>query len=160
MKEGLLNATHLRFFTLDSIRELFNRNGLEIRDFHRVRAGFFDTEIPLSPAEISVSTIRRLLQDAEASTYQFVFRAVPSERSNRFADLRDAAFDPARERRRFATDCLKRAWGAFHEGPDLIMARAWARLSVGTAPNFKAAVYWMVSLLPWWLVSLLVSCSP
>jgi len=45
-------------------------------------------------------------------------------------------------------------------GLDLIMARAWARLSFGTAPNFKAAAYWMVSLLPWWVVSLLVSCSP
>ena len=161
VKEGLLDATHLRFFTLDSIRELFNRNGLEIRDLHRTRTGFFDTEIPLSPAAITASTVRHLLQDAEVSTYQFVFRAVPSGRSNSLASLGDAAFDPVRERRRFATDCLKRAWGAFHvEGPDLIMARAWARLSVGTAPNFKAAIYWMVSLLPWRLVSLLVSCSP
>ena len=161
VKEGLLDATHLRFFTLDSIRELFNRNGLEIRDLHRTRAGFFDTEIPLSPAEMTASTVRRLLQDAEASTYQFVFRAVPAECSNSLADLRDAAFDPGRERRRFAADCLKRAWDALHvEEPDVIMARAWASLSFGTAPNFKAAVYWMVSLLPWWLVSLLVSCSP
>jgi len=161
VKEGLVDASHLRFFTLDSIQELFNRNGLEIRDLHRTRTGFFDTEILLSPAEITASTVRRLLQDAEASTYQFVFRAVPSGRSNSLADLRDAAFDPVRERQRFAADCLKRAWGAFHfGGPDLIMARAWARLSLGTAPNFKAAVYWLVSLLPWWLVSLLVSCSP
>ena len=161
VKEGLLDGTHLRFFTLDSIRELFNRNGLEIQELHRTRAGLFDTEIPLNPAGITASTVRHLLQDAEASTYQFVFRAVPSGRSNSLADLQDAAFDPVRERRRFATDCLRRAWSAFHvEGPDLIMARAWARLSLGTAPNFKAAVYWMVSLLPWWLVSLLVSCSP
>jgi O-antigen biosynthesis protein len=161
VQEGLLDATHLRFFTLDSIRELFNRNGLEIGDLHRTRAGFFETEIPLSPAGITASTVRRLLQDPEASTYQFVFRANPSGRSNSLADLQDAAFDPARERRRFAADCLKRAWGAFHaEGPDPIQARAWARLSLGTAPNFKAAVYWMVSLLPWRLVSLLVSCSP
>ncbi len=161
VKEGLLDATHLRFFTLDSIRELFNRNSLEVRDLHRTRTGFFDTEISLNPAEITASTVRRLLQDAEAGTYQFVFRAVPSGRSNSLADLRDAAFDPVRERQRFATDCLKRAWGAFHvEGPDLISARAWARLSLGTAPNFKAAVYWIVSVLPWWLVSLLVSGSP
>ena len=161
VKEGLLDATHLRFFTLDSIREVFNRNGLEIRDLHRTRAGLFDTEIPLSPAEITASTVRRLVQDAEASTYQFVFRAVPSGRSNRLADLRDAAFDPVRECQRIATYCRQRAWVAFHDKvPDLMEARAWARLSLGTAPNFKAAVYWMVSLLPWWLVSLLVSCSP
>lgn len=156
VKEGLLDATHLRFFTLDSIRELFNRNGFEIQDLYRTRVGLFDTEVPLRPAQISPPTVRRLLEDPEATTYQFVFRAVPSERPNRLADLGDTAFNPVRERQLFATYCLKRAWVAFHDDvPDAIEARAWARLSLGTAPSLKAALYWMVSLLPCWMISAL-----
>jgi 2-polyprenyl-3-methyl-5-hydroxy-6-metoxy-1,4-benzoquinol methylase len=158
VKEGLLDVTHLRFFTLDSIREVFNRNGFEIQDLHRTRVRLFETEIPLKPSQIAGSTIRRLLQDPEATTYQFVFRAVPSCRPNDLADLRDATFDPARERQLFATYCLQRAWLAFHDQvPDSIAARAWARLLLCTGPSFKAAFYWIVSLLPLQMVSLLVS---
>jgi 2-polyprenyl-3-methyl-5-hydroxy-6-metoxy-1,4-benzoquinol methylase len=158
VKEGLLDTTHLRFFTLDSIRDMFNRNGFEIQDLHRTRAGLFETEIVLKPSQVAASTIRWLLQDPEATTYQFVFRAVPSWRPNGVADLRDATFDPARECQLLATYCLERAWVAFHdELPDAIAARAWARLSLSTAPSLKAALYWMVSLLPVQLVSLLVS---
>lgn len=156
VKEGLLDATHLRFFTLDSIRELFNRNGFEIQDLFRTRVGLFDTEIPLRPSQISTPTIRQLLEDPEATTYQFVFRAVPSARPNSLADLGDAAFDPVRERQLFATFCLKRAWLAFHANvPDLIDARAWACLSLSTAPSLKAALYLMVSLFPCPMVCLL-----
>jgi len=155
-KEGLLDATHLRFFTLDSIRELFNRNGFEIQNLHRTRVGLFDTEIAVRPSEIDGSAIRRILRDPEATTYQFVFRAVPSGRSNSLADLRDAAFEPAREHQLVATYSLKKSWGAFHKGvPDLIDARTWARLSLSTAPSLKAALYWMVSFLPPWIVSFL-----
>jgi 2-polyprenyl-3-methyl-5-hydroxy-6-metoxy-1,4-benzoquinol methylase len=156
VKEGLLDATHVRFFTLDSIRELFNRVGLEIHDLHRTRLGLFDTEITVRPSQINVSTVRRILQDPETTTYQFVFRAVPSGRPNSLADLRDAAFDPARERQLVATYSLQKAWVAFHHDvPDLIDARAWARLSLSTAPSLKAALYWMVSFLPPWIVSFL-----
>jgi 2-polyprenyl-3-methyl-5-hydroxy-6-metoxy-1,4-benzoquinol methylase len=155
-KEGLLDATHARFFTLDSIRELFNRSGLEIQDLHRTRVGLFDTEITVRPSQIDGSTVRRILRDPEATTYQFVFRAVPSGRSNSLATLRDAAFEPARERQRVATYSLHKAWVAFHHDvPDPIDARAWARLSFSTAPSLKAALYWLVSLLPAWIVSLL-----
>ena len=153
-KEGLLDATHVRFFTLESIRELFNRNGLEIQDLHRTRVGLFETEITVKPSQMAGSTVRRILQDPEATTYQFVFRAVPSGRPNRLAELRDAAFDPDRERQRVATYSLYKAWVAFHHDvPDPIAARAWARLSLSTAPSLKAALYWLVSLLPSRLVS-------
>jgi len=75
---GLLDATHLRFFTLASSIGLFNDNGLEILALRRIRKGFFDSEIPLVVSRIQPSLVARLVEDSEATSYQFVFRATPS----------------------------------------------------------------------------------
>src|SRR5262249_50410881 len=74
---GLLDRTHLRFFTLSSLREMFRAAGYTISDLRRIRRGFFATEIRLDPAAVSVPTLRLLCRDPEAATYQFVFRATP-----------------------------------------------------------------------------------
>ena len=151
-KEGLLDATHLRFFTLDSIVELFSDAGFEIRDLHRTRIGVFDTEIVLDPSQVPPSAARRVIQDPEATVYQFVFRAIPSRQRTRRDDLCDTTFDPRRERKAFAASCMGRAWAAFHRDPaDRPEARAWARLAMVAAPSVKAALYWLVSFLPFQL---------
>jgi 2-polyprenyl-3-methyl-5-hydroxy-6-metoxy-1,4-benzoquinol methylase len=148
-KEGLLDATHLRFFTLESLAGLFERAGFEIGNLHRTRIGLFDTEIPLDPSRLAPSTVRRVAQDPEATTYQFVFRAFPSSRSAEPHDLRDRTFDPRQACRALAATCMGRAWSAFHRHPPSRReARAWARLAMTLAPSVKAAVYWVVSFLP------------
>jgi len=53
---GLLDSTHLRFFTRAS--------------------GFFDTPLPVSEAEFPPEVVEAVLADPESSTYQFVLRAV------------------------------------------------------------------------------------
>lgn len=148
-EEGLLDATHLRFLTLDSIVALFNQNGLEIRDLHRVRWGPFATEIQVVPTQASAFTFRQIIQDPEATTYQFVFQAVPSARANSVFDLRDAGFDPRNERRAFSRFCMAKAWAALH-GADLVglEVRAWAWLAFVCRPTVKAAFYWMLSFSP------------
>jgi 2-polyprenyl-3-methyl-5-hydroxy-6-metoxy-1,4-benzoquinol methylase len=75
---GLLDRTHLRFFTLASLCSMVQEAGFRISDFQRIRCGFFDAEIQPEVATIPVATLRYLCQDPEATTYQFVFRAVPS----------------------------------------------------------------------------------
>lgn len=84
---GLLDATHLRFFTADSLAELFDASGYEVCDVERVRQGFFDTEIKIDPATVPVVVLRQLMRDADADTYQWVLRAVPRKEavSNRAA---------------------------------------------------------------------------
>ena len=84
---GLLDTTHLRFFTADSLAELFDASRYEVRDVERVRQGFFDTEIEIDPATVPVVVLRRLMRDADADTYQWVLRAMPREEvvSNRAA---------------------------------------------------------------------------
>jgi 2-polyprenyl-3-methyl-5-hydroxy-6-metoxy-1,4-benzoquinol methylase len=148
MKDGLLDATHLRFFTLHSIVELFNGAGFGIRELHRTRIGLFDTEISLEPSQVPPWAVRRLIQDPEATTYQFIFQAVPSSHRTCLDDLKDTAFDPRREREAFASACMRRAWVAFHRNADRHEARAWTRLAIASTFSVKAALYWLVSLLP------------
>jgi 2-polyprenyl-3-methyl-5-hydroxy-6-metoxy-1,4-benzoquinol methylase len=146
---GLLDATHLRFFTLASIVALFNDNGLQIHDMRRVRTGIFDTEIPVSASIVDPSVVAHLVGESEATTYQFVFRATSSEHKNAVAELEDHDFDPRRARQQFAADVMERAWIAFHATPPhLDAARTWARLALATAPSAKAVLYWTASFLP------------
>src|SRR5262249_35695807 len=46
---GLLDDTHLRFFTRSSVDSLFRSAGFVVIEWHQTTAGPFDTEIPLSP---------------------------------------------------------------------------------------------------------------
>ena len=61
--EGLLDATHLRFFTFASMVELFNNAGYAISDLRRTRRPIFESEIRLDPttfgSRISTPTARR-----------------------------------------------------------------------------------------------------
>jgi 2-polyprenyl-3-methyl-5-hydroxy-6-metoxy-1,4-benzoquinol methylase len=76
--EGLLDATHLRFFTRASLLATFARAGWSVQDLASIERGPFDTEIPLEPATVPVPVLRALAEDPDARVYQFVFRAVPS----------------------------------------------------------------------------------
>lgn len=145
---GLLDATHLRFFTLSGIVDLFNSAGLEIRDVHRTRIGLFDSEIPLAPEALPPDLVARLLDDPEGTSYQFVFRAVPSSQPTSLAHVQDRTFDAREQRRRFAADALERAWVAFHDTfPRPKMARTWARFAFAARPSRKAALYWVASFM-------------
>jgi 2-polyprenyl-3-methyl-5-hydroxy-6-metoxy-1,4-benzoquinol methylase len=78
--QGLLDETHLRFFTREGIQDLFESAGYVITHWVRRRLEVEETEIPVPrgvPAEARVWAAG----DPEATTYQFVVRAVPSEPS-------------------------------------------------------------------------------
>lgn len=147
--EGLLDATHLRFFTLESLVDFFNALGLKILDLHRTRMGFFETEIAVDLSCLTVAAAPRLLEDPEATVYQYVFRAVPSKESNTLSALRDPAFDARREQEAFGQYCLAQAFEAFNKGPAAgLTARRWATLALATRPGPKAAIYWILSYMP------------
>jgi 2-polyprenyl-3-methyl-5-hydroxy-6-metoxy-1,4-benzoquinol methylase len=146
---GLLDATHIRFFTLASLIGLFNDNGLFIRDMRRIRRGLFECEIPIDASRVNPSWIARLVGDSEATSYQFVFRALPSGQKNTIVDLEDPSFDPVQARRVFAAEAMTKAWIDLHSTPPrLSEARVWARLALQTSPTVRAALYWSVSFLP------------
>src|SRR5215216_6066274 len=72
---GLLDDTHLRFFTRESVEQLFTEAGLLITGLKRTSRGIFDTEIELDREQIPDEVLELVHEDPEASTYQFVLTA-------------------------------------------------------------------------------------
>ena len=78
---GILDRTHLRFFTLDTILRLFADAGFAIVDVQRVRQDPFkepyvDDPQPATP-ELSPELKRLIEDDLDAATVQFVVKAFP-----------------------------------------------------------------------------------
>jgi 2-polyprenyl-3-methyl-5-hydroxy-6-metoxy-1,4-benzoquinol methylase len=74
---GLLDNTHLRFFTRESVEEMFGGAGFLISEVKRTRQDVFDTEIEVEEGEIPEEVVRLVRADPEALTYQFVLTAHP-----------------------------------------------------------------------------------
>ena len=74
---GLLDNTHVRFFTRTSVESLLAKAGYRIELMERTQAGPFDTEINLDPGAFSKDLIDLVRSADEATTYQFVVRAFP-----------------------------------------------------------------------------------
>ena len=75
---GLLDETHLRFFTRDGVQDLFESSGYVITQWQRRRLEVEESEIPV-PRGVPDEARTWATGDPEATTYQFVVCAVPSE---------------------------------------------------------------------------------
>lgn len=81
---GLLDRTHLRFFTRESLERLFDDAGFAIGHFQRMEAmppNPAQFEVPYDPTSIPPALLDALTQDPEASTYQFVVVGYPLPRA-------------------------------------------------------------------------------
>lgn len=85
---GLLDSTHVRFFTRSSVEDLFREAGMVPIDVRRTTAGFFDTPVPVSEAEFAPEVVDAVRADPESATYQFVLRAVPDDAEAAVGKLR------------------------------------------------------------------------
>jgi 2-polyprenyl-3-methyl-5-hydroxy-6-metoxy-1,4-benzoquinol methylase len=140
---GLLDSTHVRFFTRTSIEELFHQAGMVPIDVRRTTAGFFDTPTPVTEAEFPPEVVDAVLADPESSTYQFVLRAVVDDADASVARLRaDAEAQRARigelegeldTSRRALQDALARAEDGEKRAADLEVRLA------GTADDLDRA---------------------
>jgi 2-polyprenyl-3-methyl-5-hydroxy-6-metoxy-1,4-benzoquinol methylase len=84
---GLLDRTHLRFFTLQSVRELLEQAGLVVVDTRRVIVPLFSTEFELQQEDYPETVVDEIRADAECETYQFVMKSVINNGSQAVADL-------------------------------------------------------------------------
>jgi 2-polyprenyl-3-methyl-5-hydroxy-6-metoxy-1,4-benzoquinol methylase len=75
-KLGLLDETHTRFFTRESLDVFLRDAGFVAVDVRRSRAALFTTEVGVREDEVDPAVVERLRRDPEAETYQFVLRAV------------------------------------------------------------------------------------
>lgn len=85
---GLLDETHVRFFTRRSLYALLADAGFAAADVRRTVAPVFGTEIEVQCEDVPSSVVERLLEDPEAETYQFVLSAVPDDANAMTSRLR------------------------------------------------------------------------
>lgn len=78
-KLGILDETHTRFFTRDSLTRFVEDAGMVIVELRRTKLGLFDTELPISRDDFDPALVEQLASDEEAITYQFVIRATPED---------------------------------------------------------------------------------
>lgn len=84
---GLLDRTHLRFFTRETLEELLGDAGLRPVEREQTTAGPFDTELGLRADEVAPDVVAQVLADPDAHVYQFVWSAGRADRTSRLADL-------------------------------------------------------------------------
>jgi len=77
-EQGLLDETHLRFFTREGVQDLFESSGYVITQWQRRRLEVEESEIPV-PRSVPDEARAWATGDPEGTTYQFVVCAVPSE---------------------------------------------------------------------------------
>lgn len=87
-KNGLLDDTHLRFFTREGVQELFEGSGFVISHWLTHRVDIDRTEVRFPEPPVSEPLREWLSKDPETSVYQFVVRAVASTAANQLAALR------------------------------------------------------------------------
>jgi len=78
---GLLDDTHLRFFTRESVEELLGGAGFLISELRRTTKDLFNTEIEVDEEDFPREVVRFVRSDPEALTYQFVLAARPLDRA-------------------------------------------------------------------------------
>jgi 2-polyprenyl-3-methyl-5-hydroxy-6-metoxy-1,4-benzoquinol methylase/glycosyltransferase involved in cell wall biosynthesis len=81
---GLLDRTHLRFFTRESAEKLIEDSGFAIGHFERIQNVPLDPtlfEVPYDPQAVPPALMETLSSDPEALTYQFVVVSYPMPRA-------------------------------------------------------------------------------
>jgi 2-polyprenyl-3-methyl-5-hydroxy-6-metoxy-1,4-benzoquinol methylase len=69
---GLLEKTHVRFFTLKTLEELTNKAGLFIDKLYFLYRNIFDSEIDIFKYKINPLLISNIFKDDLSSVYQFL----------------------------------------------------------------------------------------
>ena len=88
---GLLDETHMRFFTRASLQDLFERSGFAIVRRLRTRRSLEESEVEVPRGVVDEAAQALAAADDEATTYQFVVSASPAEHATELAELRRVA---------------------------------------------------------------------
>ena len=74
---GLLDRTHIRFFTRETIEEFVRDNGFQIQEIHASTAPLGLTEFGAPDPSIPKQAIEFVQQDRDHTVYQYVLRVTP-----------------------------------------------------------------------------------
>jgi len=78
-ESGLLDRSHLRFFTRETLAELFRDAGYAIKQWRDVEGDPFGNELRLREQDYPAQLAQSIRSDQDALTYQFVVKARPSK---------------------------------------------------------------------------------
>jgi hypothetical protein len=84
---GILDKTHLHFFTIDSMRTLLIEAGLVPVETKRVIMPLFQSELQVRREDVNPDVVDELLTDPEAETYQVVMKSVRDNGTRTQAEL-------------------------------------------------------------------------
>jgi len=89
---GILDNTHLRFFTRKTVEDLFERSGYFLDIIDRTKLSVF-SETPLIPQidknVFNREIVKQIEQDEEAETFQFILRSFPKTPEGKYAALNE-----------------------------------------------------------------------
>jgi 2-polyprenyl-3-methyl-5-hydroxy-6-metoxy-1,4-benzoquinol methylase len=88
---GLLDDTHLRFFTKRTLYDLFEASGYVVSELHRLREGLARTELQIALALFPPEVVAFAMQHDEATTYQFIVKAYPTTEGGTIERLKQEA---------------------------------------------------------------------
>jgi 2-polyprenyl-3-methyl-5-hydroxy-6-metoxy-1,4-benzoquinol methylase len=112
LDQGLLDRTHLRFFTQETLGALFHDAGYDVKTWRRVLADPFATEVGLREADFPPYLVDAVRNAPEGHSYQFVLKAYPATSGSNgrkpVSDLEIAAQGP-----------LATLWRLYHESNEL-----------------------------------------
>jgi len=132
VEAGLLDRTHLRFFTQKSLASLFHDAGYEVRTWRRVITDPFVTEMKLREEDYPAYLAEAARRDEEAMTYQFLAKAHPV-RSGRNGRKAVSNLHSPEEN---LVESLMR-WQKEQEGKESSLARALAERDAALAERDK-----------------------
>jgi 2-polyprenyl-3-methyl-5-hydroxy-6-metoxy-1,4-benzoquinol methylase len=112
---GLLDSTHLRFFTYKSLLRLLDDAGLAAVEISRVTVPMFATELEV-PNEVDPALVAMIRRDPECETYQFVVKAVRDDArrsiatvTTRLRELEEVARDLEAQNERLRRELQERS---------------------------------------------------
>lgn len=88
---GLLDRTHIRFFTRQSLLDMVTGAGLVPVDVRRTTADPLGVEVEIDPSALPPGLVDWVRDQPDAMTYQFVLRAVHADVDAEVASLADRA---------------------------------------------------------------------
>jgi len=105
---GLLDSTHLRFFTRETFEQLLDEAELGLAEMHRHELNLDASEVPYDEGLVPPELREKLERDPDARTYQYVFKAFPMEREGlreiqaRLRELAELRVSASRDAERLA----------------------------------------------------------
>ncbi len=109
-ESGLLDRTHIHFFTKESLLELVRDAGLIPTEIERVIVPVFATELGIQRSDVSAEVLEAVVGERESETYQFVVRASKDDGATsleRFGDDLVTLSDRLRDEQRRTTTLLE-----------------------------------------------------